>query len=319
VGQLTYKIDLSSAWAKVRRSEALIDGLRRDIWDAGSPDPYVIPVRRSYDAAGEAVVFEIDHLITIADDWTLILGDALHDLRSAINHLAWQLALRLYDGVAPTDRRVVLAIQYPIVLKEANWAGNRNWPQMTSDDAAIVKTRQPFQPLRPGEELHPLKPLMVLNDVDKHQNIHLVYAVTEFYDLIIPIPPDRFIDCEEDVSRVGSTGIHGYDFAHFGERLPQPGDEVMRCYVRPTGPAPDVDWEVRLAGHLHIGEAGDILKALDAIYEYVVAVIRDFGAAPPNVRFTLSRIPKNWPHKVSVDYRPPDFTLYWNPPSGPEG
>ena len=115
---MPYNVDLTGAWAKLRRCEALVNALRKEVWEAGSPDPYVIPLRRRYDAAGRAVVFEIDRVITISDDWTLMLGDALHNLRSAINHLAWQLALRHSRGVVPVDRSVIRAIQYPIVLDE---------------------------------------------------------------------------------------------------------------------------------------------------------------------------------------------------------
>jgi hypothetical protein len=311
---MPYNVDLTGAWAKLRRCEALVNALRKEVWEAGSPDPYVIPLRRRYDAAGRAVVFEIDRVITISDDWTLMLGDALHNLRSAINHLAWQLALRHSRGVVPVDRSVIRAIQYPIVLDEKRWKDNANWKHMTTEDAAIVRQSQPFHPRPPGV-FHPLEHLMVLNDVDKHQTIHLLNAVTEYYDIEVPIPPDRFVDCEEDAARAGSQGLHGYDFVYFGAREPHPGDPVVRIFVRPNGLTPDVDWDVRLAGHIHVGIVGDMLKALDAMYGFIADLLARFGPAPQGMAMLLDLIPRDWPHHVSnsTNDRPPDFILHQIP------
>jgi hypothetical protein len=77
--------------------------LKAEIEEAGAPDPTAIPLRRAYEAADGAVVYRIDRMIKIPEHWPLIAGDAIHDLRSALDHLMWQLAI-VHLGRMPTAK-----------------------------------------------------------------------------------------------------------------------------------------------------------------------------------------------------------------------
>jgi len=66
------------------------------------------------------VVYRIDRVMQIRDHWPLIVGDAVHDLRSALDHLMWQLAI-VYLGRQPKktearDIRVRLFDRYQYFL-----------------------------------------------------------------------------------------------------------------------------------------------------------------------------------------------------------
>jgi hypothetical protein len=66
----------SGCWAKLDHAVTHIDMLRAEIEKAGAPHPYLIPLRRQYEADLGAVVYRIDRVIQIRDDWPVIFGDA---------------------------------------------------------------------------------------------------------------------------------------------------------------------------------------------------------------------------------------------------
>lgn len=67
----------AGCWAKLDHAVTHINMLRTEIEEAGAPHPDLIPLRRKYEADQGAVVYRIDRVIQIRDDWPL----AVHDLR----------------------------------------------------------------------------------------------------------------------------------------------------------------------------------------------------------------------------------------------
>jgi hypothetical protein len=111
--------------------------------------------------------------------WAVRLGEALHDLRSVLDHLAWQLAC--FKGKPPDYTA------FPIFLDEARFLGRvrgQGRSGIKTIDGIGVKGRafitrhQPYKrrhKLRPGAsqnvtaESHPLWLLHELNRVEKHR------------------------------------------------------------------------------------------------------------------------------------------------------
>src|SRR5258708_3115833 len=104
---------LAGCWAKLAHAIEHINTLRAEIEEAGTPDPTSIPLRRAYEAADGAVVYRIERVIKVSERWPLIVGDAIHDLRSALDHLMWQLAI-VHLGRVPTAKEAP-NIQFPEV------------------------------------------------------------------------------------------------------------------------------------------------------------------------------------------------------------
>jgi len=220
---------------------------------------------------GESIAY-----LKVSDDWGLIAGDAFHNLRCALDHLAWQLAIRKYNGAAPAERRIIKEIQFPIVLDRDKWSAHRNRIHMLAEDAAKIEKFQPFEMPADDEEqvlAHPLSGLAGFNgfdNIDKHRTLHLTYFVLKDFRAGMS-PNAKYTDCvpilESDFPVV---------FDSITSERPKVGDEVMRAMVRPTGPNPDVDFEPRLTGFVAIGESCDILYALQAMHDAVSSVIEEF-------------------------------------------
>jgi len=74
---------LAGSWAKLDRAHAHVDELRKAIVEAsdGRGPPRILGTRREYDAETEDVLFIAERMTEVGDDWGLIIGDAVHNLR----------------------------------------------------------------------------------------------------------------------------------------------------------------------------------------------------------------------------------------------
>jgi hypothetical protein len=111
--------------------------------------------------------------ITLPLRWAVIMGEIVHDLRSALDHLIWQLVLtnKLVPGRAN---------QFPIFSAGSalGWA-KKDWTQRKAswaralqgvhpDDVALIKAIQPYK-RRHRLRFVPLEVLASFSNTDKHQ------------------------------------------------------------------------------------------------------------------------------------------------------
>lgn len=269
---MAHPLDLSDAWAKLEHAASHIDRLRREIEEAGYPDPKVIPVRREYDAENRMIVWRIERIIQIAPHWSLIIGDAIHCLRATLDYLAWQLARRFFDGVEPQERRVIRNVQFPIVSDANEWARHPNRRYMTAEDAARLEGLQPFNPVQAGQG-NAFAILSHLSNTDKHRRLHVTYlrqgqAVFDLSDT------SRFRDC---TFRHGiTTDAVMRDVLLTGYTDPAPGQEVVRILISPTGPNPDVELNPRLTAEVVFERGFPVVQTLEAVGQYVATVLEMF-------------------------------------------
>jgi hypothetical protein len=97
----------------------------------------------------------------------MLTGDAVHNLRSALDHLAWSLA------GASADRHT----EFPIFIDEAKFRdkGRTKMRGMPSQAKKIIKSLQPYKrPHGLPEEKEPLWLLQSLDIEDKHRTLNLV-------------------------------------------------------------------------------------------------------------------------------------------------
>jgi hypothetical protein len=260
---MAYTVDLTGSWAKLKWAKRHINQLRQEIAEAGKPNPESIPLRRQ---------FEPDE---VRDHWGLIVGDAVHNLRSALDHLAWQLALRHFNGVVPTDRKIVRYIQFPIVSDKNDWPTHIHRKYMDPADADKLEQFQPFHlgPIsRARGHFHPTEGLALLSDIDKHRLIHLPYLWVVPGSTRAPGWPEDYRDCVPQVGPSGRATL----FYRMPDPSPHAGDEVARFLVIRTGPNPDVELNTSLTGYVAIRESWDVIDALDAFAEGVSMILKTF-------------------------------------------
>lgn len=167
-------MDLPGPRAKLSRALELREELARYI------DQMLRPVEnrpslalRVDDATGEHVLY-VDHVPDLSALFMrvgLLVGDVVHNMRSALDHLVFQLALRNTGG------RVVrpLQTQFPIGDSRdlSDKAAKTRLAEVAPCHKDIIEEFQPYHPMEEnisvGRYFHPLAKLRDLSDADKHR------------------------------------------------------------------------------------------------------------------------------------------------------
>jgi hypothetical protein len=175
-------IDLSSARTKVARAREhmkAIKGATNAFFDA---NPYEVGHR--VEAEGRIHVFFLDSYSPPPEALGLLVGDAVHNLRSSLDHVAFALA---QDGARKAGRTMsqgqIRSIQYPIQsaqndFKEHVRKGRLKYVQ--SGPKALIEMYQPYNINR--KEPHRSAPgvLASLDNADKHRLIPTLGQVISY-------------------------------------------------------------------------------------------------------------------------------------------
>ncbi len=264
-----YTLDLTSAWLKFKRAKCHVDTLWQKMRDRLGNNKN-ITLGFHFDPEDNSIVIRITKMEEVPNDWSLIFGDAAYNLRCALDHLAWQLAIRKFDGVEPTDFDIIKLIQFPIALTPEAWRTHINRKHMLAADADKLAKFQPFTNTNPLWSIAPLGVLCGksgLQNIDKHRSIHMTYMAPHALQLTgIGEPgekaPIELIHCKWRV-------IDGHVEIPYilGARALKLGDEVTRLPVIPTGPNPDVKLNADFSFYVAIGE--ETIPVLDVLVQSV--------------------------------------------------
>jgi hypothetical protein len=104
--------------------------------------------------------------------WSTIIGDAVHNMRSALDYLACELVIK--NGGTVTD-----TTQFPIYDRKDRFVkgSGRRIAGMSSRAAALIETLQPYYGPTPSE--HPLAVLAYLSNGDKHRALQVAHWTTD--------------------------------------------------------------------------------------------------------------------------------------------
>jgi hypothetical protein len=126
----------------------------------------------------------------IPDDAGLIIGDAVQSFRSALNFLAWQLAIDNL-GREPNDTEAK-SIQFPVlsVSKAHSWPNHPHRRYMSATAADVIKKFQPFhvEPQHPPGSAAPLRILADLSNDDKHKVLQVAVSLRSPWSTPSPTP-----------------------------------------------------------------------------------------------------------------------------------
>jgi hypothetical protein len=156
-----------SKWAtlKLKRSWWLFNELinRVDIWNATSG--INAPIRVS-DSRTAIQFLTPAGLIVPTDEWALLLGDALHNARSALDAVIWDLAH--FGGAIP---RAPHLVGFPITRTEGGWAeALKNLESVPGGFLDRIRSVQPWvEPPQSEDAVHWLLLLARLDNDHKHR------------------------------------------------------------------------------------------------------------------------------------------------------
>jgi hypothetical protein len=194
-----------------------------------------------------------------SDQWPLLIGDAVHNLRSALDHIAYKLAL---DGYQTQNAGAAIPsghqrrIQFPIVATS-------NDPTKTVDEfyKQVVKGQLRYVPAPVAARIHDLQPykrspadptndlLWIINDldvIDKHRKLATVAVANPLQGM-----------------QIGGGGIY-IKKLHLNGGPVEREREIMRWAIEATGPTP-VEMQRQFARFVSLSDGPGRVKTTDLI------------------------------------------------------
>jgi hypothetical protein len=250
----------ASARGKLRRAHCHIENLRTSIREAGQGEPYRLPLRIQDEPETGGKTVRVGALPNKTQEWGLLIGDAVHNLRCALDHVWWALAIKHLDR-EPTEQEAP-SIQFPILEPGGNWDPG-NYPSWVGEEATeIVAEAQPRNGLD-GDEVHPLAVLRVLSNADKHRVIPTTVHVLTQTSITLRRTPDA------TETLTGNLGT-GHTL---GDKPVQEGDVVFTIPAGSLLLRPDVKYEADLTGYVAISGRWDAVAILDAIGTWAATLV----------------------------------------------
>jgi len=181
--------DLGGVDLKIKRARRHLAELKPAIEAALHPDGFSFAL--DYDPATGKHLYRVHGVPVIDPEWRLVVGEILFNLRSALDHLAWQLVI--FDGKTPGYQT-----QFPIRTSPLNRAGVRTPTQLnpevdSPDILRLLEEVQPYVGVQGGPQDYWIDPLWILgrlNNIDKHRLLLVVLCILDVSEMWWGLPAD---------------------------------------------------------------------------------------------------------------------------------
>ena len=254
-------IDLSGPRTKIERAWEHRNALETEIFPVLNAERDQIQMRAKLDPDSGYHVFCVS---VMPDEFLLrvavILGDIVHNLRSALDQLAYQLVLNHY-GRPPTEK-LRRKVQFPIEYERKRVIRSYTYSKVSPADRADIEWAQPYYApnfptrFRRVPKLHTLATLHRFSNRDKHRMLNPLLVTTPFVTL--------------KGGELDGVPYSAVDFQYTRLRTKQlkVGTEVMRCRLPSY-----VDDEVEVAGY-----AAPDIRLPQGRYQIIVGIDQMKGA-----------------------------------------
>lgn len=160
-----------SAWQRLLWSDEHFDSLRSDLMAFDKGKPYKAVDHHSDDFTEHRVCVEVDDPEVIGR-WGLIFGDCIHNMRSALDHAIYGIAV-YQGGVDPPRRHRTL--MFPILKCAADFNQQGEWRIENLSDLVqgVVRVSQPYKRLGQPVDRAFLGRFNEFDVSDKHRLIRL--------------------------------------------------------------------------------------------------------------------------------------------------
>lgn len=230
-------------------------------------DAHPIDIGSKLDTKRKAWIVTIDALPELPDDWGLLVAEAIHNLRGALDHLVWDLALNDKRRIPLDKKGLQWRTQFPICTVDTNWntGGLANMIEPLSDEhRALIDSRQPYKGWN-GPRPHPLCTLERLSNFDKHRSLQPVLLCMTGGSTSI----DSMTDC---------AILPSFTITNIAHRPLNPGTEFMVLPLEITGPHPEVDVNLDLKGQIAFNDGVPVPETLTDIAAFVRDTLALFEA-----------------------------------------
>jgi hypothetical protein len=242
--------------AKLARARELIPLLQSEIDDYYASDPVRLRLEHREDPKRMEAVVESVHQPPLR--LGVLMGEFVHNLRSTLDHLAWQLALT--KTRTPHDK-----LQFPILDRKPSEAA---WRSRVGDQLRCVPPEavqqiwdlQPFHSERP--ETNALAIVRELSNEDKHRVI------------LQPVSASKRPDESHVHLDANDVEVTAYEIL-FGVP-PEPGATIVRVPYVIVGDSPRIHLHVSFPAEVAFGKNGFRALAMPSVADKIAGVVRGF-------------------------------------------
>jgi hypothetical protein len=228
-----------SARLKIRRAREHIRSFNEHGQRFRDTSPY--HVTRAVERSGREHVYRVEIVEDPPRVLGAIVGDVVHNLRSALDSIVFDLSLAGNPDLSERQRRDV---GFPIATEETSFRKTKKMLRFLSpDQQAAVEGVQPFRTLPSQPELEELVMVRDLNNWDKHRRLLVVpaFSMGSVHRMPTPAPIEKRarpfgpIEAGAELARfrfaepqpqIDLEFVPMFDFA-LGDR-PQPGSLELR-------------------------------------------------------------------------------------------
>jgi hypothetical protein len=188
------------AFLKIQRAQTQREQLRKEISAFLDPHngPFELVLEYDADSDRDRVVFMVKR--DTPPLWSVIIGEILHDLRSALDHLVYEASDKDGNGEAPPGTEWPIFIDEVRYRNRAKGGGRYKIRGLSAPYQALVEKYQPFN-YEEAPRLQYLWILHELSNIDKHRLLVLTHAAHGLSQVALEPPPTMFIaqqDLRED-------------------------------------------------------------------------------------------------------------------------
>ena len=264
-----YQLDLRGVFAKLDRAAYHIGLLEKEVAEFRKEHPITAFAEVE---GGQTFLVKVRVPETPDLRWGVLLGDAIHNLRCALDHALWELVQRNVRAgfkTEPTDGQS-RRITYPIAYERNDFYKATAIRFLTTRQVAFIRRYQPY--LRPWPQAAPLGELAWLSNTDKHRIVHSAHAALETWD-------DFKLHCTSNLSAGRAIAVEPLIGA--GDRL-EDGTAIVRLtYEMPpewrtsTGKEPWVEVQGEFRSDIHFGDETPLpASQLGRLHEFVLTRTR---------------------------------------------
>lgn len=210
-------LTLDSSLAKIAHAQRHLVALKNEIETWVNGRPYALFTQHEADADTHTFRFILGEVFDAPDPVGLIFGDYVHNLRSALDHLVWALAVNNKRGKEPANAN---AIGFPVADSPGAFYDSPVLRHLTWEQATVLEG---FQPYQGGDAPKALGDLNLFWNDDKHRLVQPVLARLKRMPLY-------------DLEDVGSVVDEWFE----AKKPLEPGAEIARVSVIASGANPQV-------------------------------------------------------------------------------
>jgi hypothetical protein len=268
-------------WLKLERAQEHLERLNTDIVRFLEREPYGFNAHLH--VGGQTFTARV-YEATPTTAWSIAIGECLHNMRSALDHLAWELCIvHSGEGLPGTE--------FPIFTdaKKFNHRGRKGDPTQGSglfkirgiapEAQTVIERLQPYNAPHVTQDgpvtrffkspgMRPLWQLHELSNIDKHRTIHPVGA------FVASAPPfDTSHGINNETAYITMPPIAGPQDAMFRWGAPYDDGAPLGSLNYDRARNPDVQVELRLPIQISFSERGGeepVVSTLRTIRRYIV-------------------------------------------------